>query len=179
MDLDSLFKSIPDFRRSQGLRFELSSVLWMTFLGIASGYIGYRSIAKFALAHDVFFKEFFNLKHPIPSHVTFREIMSKLDKSVVISKFNEWSNQQDIQAGDWLSGDGKSLRSTVINSQQKEQDFVSVVSLYCQKTGLSLIISDYKNKKVSEGQVLRDLLPSLQGKGIILTTDALHTQKKQ
>lgn len=179
MDLESFFVSIPDFRRGQGLRFELSSLLWIIFLGIASGHKGYRPIAKFASANNDFFMAFFGLKYAVPSHVTFRKILTNLDKAEVIKKFNEWSQNQDIQPYDWISGDGKSLRSTVDNVHNKRQDFVSVVSLYCQKTGLSFQIADYKNKKVSEAQILRDLLPSLKDKGVILTLDALHTQKKQ
>lgn len=178
MNIEAFFVSIPDFRRGQGLRFELSPLLWMIFLGIASGYKGYRPIAKFAQANNDFFVEFFKLKYLVPSHVTFRKILTGLDKSEVIKKFNEWSQNQDIQAYDWMSGDGKSLRSTVDNAHNISQDFTSVVSLYCQKTGLSFQIADYKNKKISEGQVLRDLLPSLKDKGVILTLDALHTQKK-
>ncbi|MCY7351055.1 MAG: transposase family protein [Cytophagaceae bacterium] len=45
MSLDELFKSIPDFRRDQGQRYELDTVLWMIFLGVASGYQGYWAIA--------------------------------------------------------------------------------------------------------------------------------------
>jgi predicted transposase YbfD/YdcC len=178
MNLDSFFNSIDDFRRSQGQRFELSSLLWIIFLGIASGYKGYRPIAKFAKANNDFFVDFFKLKHPVPSHVTFRAVLTGLDKKEVIKKFNEWSEKQDLQPGDWISGDGKSLKSTVVHSQQVQQDFSSVVSLYCQRTGLSFQIKDYQNKKISEGQVLRDLLPSLKDKGVIITLDALHTQKK-
>lgn len=179
MHLETFFSSITDFRRGQGLRFELSPLLWIIFLGIASGYKGYRPIAKFAQANNDFFVDFFGLKYSVPSHVTFRKILTNLDKSDVIKKFNEWSQSQDIQPYDWLSGDGKSLKSTVANAHNIEQDFTSIVSLYCQKTGLSFQIADYKNKKISEAQVLRDLLTSLKDKGVILTLDALHTQKKQ
>ena len=33
MNIETFFTSIPDFRRGQGLRFELSPLLWMIFLG--------------------------------------------------------------------------------------------------------------------------------------------------
>lgn len=179
MNLDSFFNSIDDFRRSQGQRYELPPLLWMIFLAIASGYNGYRPIATFAKANNDFFVSFFKLKRRVPSHVTFRKILTSLNSKDIIEKFNEWSKNQDLQPGDWLSGDGKSLKSTVVNSKDSQQDFASVVSLYCQKTGLSFQIQDYKNKKISEGQVLRDLLPSLKDKGVIISLDALHTQKKQ
>jgi hypothetical protein len=80
---------------------------------------------------------------------------------------------------DWVSGDGKSLKSTMSNYNSDTQDFCSLVSIYVQKTGLSYVIEDFRNKKISEGEILRTLLPSLQDKGVIITLDALHTQKKQ
>ena len=115
----------------------------------------------------------------MPSHVTFRKILTSLDSKRIINHFNEWSKSQDLQPDDWVSGDGKSLKSTFTDYCGTEQDFASVVSLYCQKTGLSFQIADYRNKKISEGQILRDLLPSLKSKGVIVSLDALHTQKKQ
>jgi DDE_Tnp_1-associated len=177
MSIDELFKSIPDFRRGQGQRYELSSALWMIFLGIASGYSGYREIATFSLANSSYFISYFGLKHGVPSHVTFWQILTHLNKDEVIAKFNEWAKSQDLKAYDWLSGDGKSLKSTVTNSQNSQQNFSAVVSLFCQKSGLSYLIADYQNKKIAEAEVLRSLLPSLKDKGIVLTLDAIHTQK--
>jgi len=150
----------------------------MIFSAIASGYHGYRPIAEFARANKSFFIEELSLVHGIPSHVTFREIISNLDKKEVISAFERWTSSQDLSAGDWISGDGKALRSTVTNSQQKQQDFTSIVSLFCQKTGLTFAISEYSNKKEHEAEVLRMLLPVIQGKELIITLDALNSQKK-
>lgn len=62
---------------------------------------------------------------------------------------------------------------------ERYQDFCSIVSLYVQKTGLTYCIADFRNKKISEAEIVRSLLHSLQDKGVILTLDALHTQKEQ
>ena len=80
---------------------------------------------------------------------------------------------------DWISGDGKSLKSTLNNYTEGSQDFCSIVSMYVQKTGLTYLITDFRNKKVGEAEIVRNLLPSLKDKGVIITLDALHTQKKQ
>ena len=179
MSLSELFKSFPDFRRGQGQRYPLEDVLWMIFLGVSSGYAGYRPLGNFTKANVDFFTEVFGLKHGVPSYVTFREILTNLDKVAVKKSFAGWCSNQDLSPYDWVSGDGKSLKSTLSNYDSDTQDFCAMVSIYVQKTGLCYIIEDFRNKKMGEAEILRNLLPSLKDKGVILTLDALHTQKKQ
>jgi DDE_Tnp_1-associated len=177
MTLNELFKSLPDARRGQGQRFALPDVLWMIFLGISCGYVGYRALSKFAKANQAYFTEIFSLKHGVPSHVTIRQILTDLDKEMVKQQFIEWCKQQDLSPLDWVSGDGKSLKSTLSNSTESSQDFCAIVSFYVQKTGLTYSITDFRNKKTSETEIVRNLLPSLKDKGVIITLDALHAQK--
>ena len=179
MNLDEVFGSIKDPRRGQGLRISLPPMLWMSFLGICCGYTGYREIATFAESNAQFFTEAFGLKHGVPSHVTFWQVLTSLKKTEVEAKFNEWLQQQDLSVYDWLSGDGKSLKSTLRHGTDENQDFCAVVSFYVQKTGLTYLIADYRNKKIGEAEIVRDLLSSLKDKGLILTLDALHCSKKQ
>lgn len=179
MSLSTFMKSIPDPRRGQGQRYPIESILWIIFLGISCGYVGYRSIAKFGKSNGSYFASIFGLKHGLPSHVTIRQVLSNLDKEALKESFQSWCCSQELSPMDWVSGDGKSLKSTLESYFESSQDFCSIVSLYVQKTGLSYAIADYRNKKVSEPQILRELLPALQDKGVILTLDAIHTQKKQ
>ncbi|WP_216679966.1 hypothetical protein [Hymenobacter siberiensis] len=51
------------------------------------------------------------------------------------------------------------------------------MSLYCQRTGLTLALQDYTDQKTGEMSVIRDLLAGLQDRGVVLTLDALHAQK--
>ena len=179
MEINDFFKSLSDQRRGQGQRYPFESMLWIIFLGISCGYIGYRSIHKFAKANEAYFTELFGLKHGVPSHVTLRQLLLALDKDLVKQRFNEWCSHQELSSLDWVSADGKSLKSTLSDYTESYQDFCSIVSIYVQKTGLTHSIADFRNKKISEAEIVRSLLPSLQDKGVILTLDALHTQKKQ
>ncbi|AWM32778.1 hypothetical protein [Hymenobacter nivis] len=77
-------------------------------------------------------------------------------------------------AGDWVAGDGQSLRSTV---QAAGQTFISVVSPYAQRTGLTVALQDYTDKKTGELALLRTLLTDFQDWGPVLTLAALHVQK--
>ena len=178
MELSSFFNNVTDPRRAEGQRISLSAFLWMSFLAIASGATGYRAMSRFARSNTAFFQQHFDLHHPMPSHVSFRSLLQKLDKQALYDALNQ-AFSSHVQPGDWVAADGQSLCSTVRQAQTADQQFVSVVSLYCQRTGLAAAIQDYTDKKSGEMQVLRELLPLLQQRGVIFTLDALHGQKKQ
>ena len=178
MNLTDFFAQLPDPRRAAGTRTPLPAFLWMAFLAVASGYGGYRAMGKFARSNAAFFRAYFGLRHPVPSHVSFRSLLQALDKAAAYQAFNQ-QLVASLQAGDWVAGDGQSLCSTLSEAHGAGQQFVSVVSLYCQRTGLTAAMQDYSDKKTGELTVLRELLPLLQDRGVVLTLDALHGQKKQ
>jgi hypothetical protein len=104
----------------------------------------------------------------------------RIDEGQLIAAFHQWVAETiQLQAGDWLSGDGKSLKSTVKEGQNSKQHFESVVSLFSHSLGLVTQIATFRNEKKSEIEVLRTLLTHLQDKGLIIRLDALHTQKKR
>ena len=178
MELAEFFHQVRDPRRPQGQRFSLSALLWMTFLAIASGYTGPRKMARFGRRNAAFFTAYVGLRHGLPSYGAFRDLLQALDKDALAPAFGRWFTPQ-AQAGDWVAGDGQSLRSTVQGAQHSHQSFVSVVRLYGQRTGLTLSVQDYTDKKTGEMSVIRDLLAGLQDRGVVCTLDALHAQKKR
>ena len=128
------------------------------------------------------FIEALSLRHGIPSHVTFRAVLQGLDQAALIRAFNEWAKSvTELAAGDWMNSDGKTLGSTVSNCHQHSQDFEAVVSLFAERSGLIYAVEHYrnKNKEKAEADVVRFLVDQLTGMGIVLTVDALHTQKKR
>lgn len=180
MTLINALLSLTDHRRSQGLRVSQSQLLTMVIVAYVCGHFSYRKIATFATAHGSLFKEVLGLKHSIPSYVTFREVIVHTDQSELIAAFNLWSRDfVSIDTDEWVSGDGKSLCSTVSNSSQETQDFQSVVSFFAQKTGMVVLMDTYRNKKVSEIEMVVGLLKSLREKNLHFILDALHIQKKR
>ena len=178
MDLSSFFNGVTDPRRAEGKRISLPAFLWMSFLAIASGSTGYRAMSRFARSNTAFFQQHFGLRHAMPSHVSFRSLLQQLDKEALYEAFNQ-AFSSHVQPGDWVAADGQCLCSTVRQAQTADQQFVSVVSRYCQRTGLTAALQDYTDKKSGEMDVLRQLLPLLQERGVVFTLDALHSQKKQ
>jgi len=150
----------------------------MTFLGIASGHVGYRQLGHFVRSNAAFFTAHFGLLHGVPSYVSFRNLLRALDKNALAQAFNDHFIAQ-VQPGDWLAADGQSLRATVQEPHNAAQSFVSVVSMYCQRTGLTHALRDHVTAKVEERTMVCQLLPALQQRGVVLTLDALHSQKKR
>ena len=180
MNLYESFSNLKDPRRAEGLRTSIEQIFCMVTLSYLCGYTGYRPVAKFSKIHEELFTEELGLKHGTPSHVTFRDVLMRVEEEELIKSFNLWAgNYAPLEVGDWVSGDGKALGSTVTDAQGKNQDFQAVVSIFCHGTELVRLVEQYRNAKESEIVVVRGLLDHLKGKGLIIRLDALHTQKKR
>lgn len=179
MDLSNFFLNLTDPRRKQGQRYPFEAFLWMLFVSIASGYTSSRKIGTFCKANNSFFIDYFGLQHGVPSHVSVFKLLRDLDNSDFASQFNTFMlSEFPLLPNDWIAGDGQTLRSTVVNASTTKQDSCSIVSIFCQRTGLTLALTHYLNNKEGEQANLCTLLDDLRNKGIILTLDALHCQKK-
>ena len=178
MEIAQVFAQLTDPRRAQGQRYPFEALLWLLFSAIASGQSGYRQIARFGRAHAAFFTTYFALPHGLPSHVSIRALLMALDTPAVLAAVN--AVLPPPQAGDWVAGDGQALRATLEQAHGPGQRYCALVSLYCQRTGLTRAVQDYTSHKTHEGHVLRTLLAGLrapQGGGLVVTLDALHCQK--
>lgn len=180
MSLYESFLGVKDVRKLSGKRHGLSSFLTMTTLGIMSGYTSLQSLATFFKSNEEEFTDLFDLKHGVPSYTQTRTILAEMDYTSLYENFELWALQYIcIEAGDWVSGDGKGLNSTVTNAQDAKQNYVAMVSLFLQRLGVVVGVNRYENGKEGEGSKLRELVSILKNKGVIITLDALHCQKKQ
>lgn len=178
--LYEFFGTVPDIRQSSGLRHPLQSFLTMTTLGIMSGQNAYQELATFFDGNKKEFIELFDLKHGVPGYTQIRTILRGIDYDGLSVAFHNWASQYvPLTEGDWISGDGKALNSTVTDCHGSKQNYVAMVSLFAQKTGTVFAVKRYENGKKGEGPSLRELLQTLDIKGFIITLDALHCQKKQ
>jgi len=182
MTLIEALSEIEDPRRTQGLRTSLEQIFYMAVIGYLCGYKGYRELSKFCDSQANIFEEELSLRHGIPSHVTFWQVLTNVDDQEMVKAFNKWSEDYvPLEEKTFVSGDGKVLGSTVINANGKNQDFQAIVSLFSEASGLVRSLEDYRNKtkETGEGKVARFLIDQLNEMGIIFTFDALHTQKKR
>lgn len=179
MTLEEALSEVKDPRRAKGMRIDLQQMFSMIMLANLCGYFGGRPVARFVKYHEEALSEELKLRHRVPSHVTFTDLINRIDQNQFIAAFNKWAESYvPLEKGELVSGDGKALASTVTDKHGNNQDYQAIVSLFCQKSGLVRSLSEYRNKKKSEIGVVIFLITKLKEMGITLFLDALHTQKK-
>ena len=184
MSLLEHLATIPDKRRKEGLRYRLEVLLGIYLLGLMSGCVSTRSVARFAKNNIKDLGEVFPLPHGVPSHVTLQTVLDTVDVSALQTQFNAWAGtllsfeeQQDL-AKRVVACDGKALRATLKEYSTEHQDFVCFVHVFAAQAGIILHAEQYHNGHTSEISVLQNVLERLSIRGAIFTMDAVHTQKK-
>ena len=116
---------VPDFRRREGRRYPLPTLLVMIIRAILSGQYGYREIARFLKANRDELVAHLGLKRKrMPSHVTIRTVLMKLDFEALNEAFQHWAQTHlQVASGDWVSVDAKAIGSTATDYDNAYQDF--------------------------------------------------------
>lgn len=180
MSLVELLQTVPEFRHLRGKRHQLWFILLMMIVGAMCGYWGYRPLAEFTQLYGAQVCQHLECALPqrLPSYSTFRRIILELDFQAFAQVFNQWAQQYvPIEPGEWLAVDGKSIKGSVSNYDNDQQNFVMLVSVFSHKRGFVLHSQPMENKAISELHVVQQLLGALDLSGAVVTADALHTQK--
>ena len=182
--LNNLIKKLPkikDFRKEKGKRHQLPIVIIIMILGNMLGFMSYRALGDFTKYYK---KQLCSLlkvsSGKLPSYSTMRRVALGIDNEELIEQFNQWGkelmNRDEID--DCFAIDGKSLRNTLTEVFNKEQNFVTFSSLFDLANGLVLKIKSYENKKTSEIEETQELLNDVPIKNKTFSLDALHCQKE-
>lgn len=177
-DFSSYLASLTDFRRKQGQRYPLPALLTIVLMAILSQKQGVRDVARFAQANAETLIALLHLKHGVPKYATFQSLFSHLSAQELTTKFIVWLRQYHPDlADDYVCLDGKAVKSTVTGGTASSQSFITVVSAFGQRSGLTYGIESFQNNKSGEAAALRDLVEKLGLQDTIYTADALHCQK--
>ena len=83
-----ILQSIPDHRRAEGKRFDLSTVLLYSILGMVAGANSYRQMHEFIRVHLPRLNEAFGLRLPYsPSYTGLRLILRGIDPEALETAF--------------------------------------------------------------------------------------------
>lgn len=180
MTLIEALQTIPDHRRGAGQRYPLWMFLLLIILGTMSGYRGYRGLSRFMQRHQAHLAERLGLpRSQLPSYSTIRRLLLEIDFNAVADAFNQWAQHAGlVQAGNDCAVDGKSLKNTLSDPFEAQQNFVNVVSVFQLEQGLVVGQSAFENQHQSEIKGVYDLLEKLHLSGVTISLDALHAQKK-
>ena len=178
-NLITSLQEIRDFRASRGRRYPLWLILLLIVMGTISGCRSYYALEDFGVRHYGAVSEKLGLKVTrLPSDTTFRRILQKLDFQVLAQQFEQWDNRTfNLETGEWVAIDGKSIKGTVSEQQTAYQNFISLVSVYSHQQGVVLAAQQFESKKSSELKVVQTMLKALQIEKVVFTMDALHCQK--
>jgi hypothetical protein len=179
MTLIEALQTIPDHRRGAGRRYPLWVLLLLIILGTMSGYRGYRGLARFMQRHQEHLALRLGLpRTALPSYSTIRRLLMDIDFDAVADAFNRWVQGCGlVQPGDNCAIDGKSLKNTVTDVYDAQQNFVNVVSVFQLEQGIVVGQTAFENHDKSEIEVVYELLEALQLSGVTVSLDALHAQK--
>ena len=160
-------------------RYPLWLILLLVIMGTISGCRSYYALEDFGARHYGAVSEKLGLKVTrLPSDTTFRRILQKLDFQVLAQQFEQWVNRTfNLETGEWVAIDGKSIKGTVSEQQTAYQNFISLVSVYSHQQGVVLAAQQFESKKSSELKVVQTMLKALQIEKVVFTMDALHCQK--
>lgn len=110
-----------------------------------------------------------------PSDTTFRRVLQKLDFTLLAQQFEQWAKDNvETEPGEEIAIDGKSIKSTVEQSETGYHSFVNMVSVYGQRQCVVLAMQAFESKSTSELKVVQKLLEALALQDVVVTLDALH-----
>ena len=170
---------VPDFRKPQGKRYSLASILALACAAILCGYKSYAAMAEWGryygmeLALSLGFKE-----GKTPSTGTLHTIFRHLDKAAFEAKLASWSEEvlkhsPASALPTALSIDGKTLRAS------KKQGACEAHLLSAVSHGLGLpLAQEGVDEKTNEIGAAQKVLSCLVLEGRVVTMDALLTQKE-
>lgn len=92
--------------------------------------------------------------------------------------FNQWAKASFApEPGEALAVDGRSIKVSLKDYDQRYQDFVSVVSVYSPRQGVVVGLQSMHNQTSSEITTVQTLLDQLPLQGVCFSLDALHISK--
>src|SRR5690348_6777587 len=106
------FEDLPDPRReTENKLHRLLDILVIALCAVIAGCESFVEIEEFGRQKEDWFKKFLSLPNGIPSHDTFRRVLSMLDARKFHECFLRWVNAlHEVTAGEVVNIDGKTVR---------------------------------------------------------------------
>ena len=177
--LMDMLAEVPDPRNKKGKRHPLASVLALTVVGLLCGQRSYTQIAKWARLHPNLRKVLGFTAKQTPAASTFHYLYQRLDITALEKTLTQWTTQTLARLNistDALKGlaiDGKTLG----NSHVEDARRTHLLAALLHEVGIP-IAECAVSEKTNEIPVSIELLKTFDVTGLVITTDALLTQRK-
>ena len=175
----TMLAEIPDPRNKKGQRHPLASMLALAVVGLLCGQRSYTAIAKWARLHPNLWQALGFTAKQTPAASTFHYLFRRLDITAVEKGLTQWTTQTlarlDIATSDLkgLAIDGKTLG----NSHTEDARRTHLLAAVLHEIGIP-VAECAVSEKTNEIPVSIELLKAFDVTGLVITTDALLTQRK-
>jgi predicted transposase YbfD/YdcC len=171
--ISKAFGELTEPRMNRNLRHPLVNIITISICAIICGCDDFKSIEQYGNSKIEWFKEFLDLKHGIPSHDTFSDVLNRLKPKEFSQAFTQWVNQLGNLKDDIVSIDGKCMRGTL--DKASGASAIHLVSAWSAKN--NLCFGQVKvNEKSNEITAIPLLLDLLDIKDATITMDAMGCQ---
>ena len=170
------FRRLKDPRVDRTKRHLLLDIIVITLCATICGADGWEGIQMVGVEKYEWFKTFLNLPFGIPSHDTFRRVMSALNPAQFKNCFLSFIHSiRKVTQGEVIPIDGKTLRRSF--DKQSGKSAIHMVSAWASKNGLVLgaVKVDDKSNEIT---AIPELLNLIAINGCIVTIDAMGCQKE-
>jgi DDE_Tnp_1-associated len=176
--LMEILREIPDHRRREGRRFELTTVLLYAILSMVAGANPYRQMHEFIRVHRQRLNAAFGLDlRYAPSYTGMRLILRGIDPEALETAFRRHAASLPASASDGLTAiaiDGKTLRGSF--DAFNDQKAVHMMSALRQADRV-VLAHVMVAAKTNEIPTAPELIEALGLKDCLFTLDAEHCQK--
>ena len=170
------FADLKDPRVEGKTRHLLIDILVIAICSVISGASGWEHMQIFGESKRKWFASSLELPNGIPSHDTFRRVLSRINSKKFQECFVSWiQSVSKAVEGEVVPIDGKTLRRS--HDSKSNKAAIHMVSAWASKN--RLVLGQVKTEeKSNEITAIPELLKLLNIKGCIVTIDAMGCQKK-
>jgi hypothetical protein len=174
-----LLREIPDHRRPEGKRFDLSTILLYAILAMVGGANSYRQMHEFIRIHRQRLNTAFGLQlRYAPSYTGLRGILQGIDPAALEAAFRAHAATIKTQAKaddpTAIAVDGKTLRGSFDAFSDRRAAHMLSALRHADQIVLAHVLVDDKSNEIPAAP---ELIEALGVTGCLFTLDAAHSQK--
>lgn len=184
----NLFKTVEDTRLERNTYYPLHEILMIAFFAILSGAKSWTDIEDFGTARQKWLKRFMAMECGIPSHDTFRRVFALVDPEYLQNVTTTFliDNMKIIKRAFKINTeglkqycvDGKEANGTGRNPGLEKDKIrnLQTLHIYDLSDGICLV-SKAIDEKTNEIPTAQESLRNMQLKDVVVSFDAMNTQR--
>lgn len=173
--LFDLLCGVPDARKRRGIRHQMQSLLATAICAVLAGARSFTAMAEWAAEQSrETLLRLGSKRGKAPSERTYRRLFDRIDVEDLDRRTGKWfAEQQRLQPGAGLAMDGKTVRG----SGDAGKPALHLLSAIVHGSG-AVVAQVAVESKTNEITKVEPLLEGLEIKGVVVTGDALLTQRE-